>query len=1216
MGGKGKGKGKGIRLSDDGGGSLLRGHIRAQMEAKKEKKRMGSEANLGTLGLSQENHDLVSDVLRNVREGIDEHVKGLDHRPVTQIKCFDSSLLRERNALTGRGIPVDVVDDILKEMPTGTTDARVWPAVRRAMENIAEDAGGALTDGTAWDADDSKMARDTEIDVLKGLLDPDAVRQNAGDGTLEVALKLAVPDKWRADVEGARVVFSGCGADAYPSRSPLALLVAPGLPKAVKLEANASIWTRITTDLVGQPVVFEIVTETENKLPTLLEEYDEQGCPEPPPPAAGPRLRRGRGRGGGKSVSKGGGKSLAAATSKQQGKGPPRQKVPQLFPELELAEIEQITAGSGADGGGRAGGPGIDRNEKTDKTLRDAYFARVKNGAGMPEQRRRLPAAKQEDEIVDVIRKNQVVLITGETGCGKTTQVPQFVLDDAMKNGEGSGCRIICTQPRRIAATSIAKRVASERGTPLGREIGYSIRLESKQSAETRLLFCTTGVLLRRLQADNDLQAVSHIVVDEVHERSLDSDFLLIFLKDLVTRRSDLKVILMSASVNAELFSGYFHSCPVAHIPGFTHPVEEYYLENILEVLDYRLEEDSPYSTSDKYRSVLDHEGGGTTAAKFKLKELQKKDKDFQYKWETLSARFPNAPPAVLDVLLRMSEDKINNELIAELIREICCGKRLQAGEGAILVFLPGMQEINALYEEITSDRRLASVVSCHRLHSSVSNVEQDAVFNKPPRGLRKVVLSTNIAETSVTIDDVVYVIDSGKHKENRYEAKQSMVKLVSCWVSQANAKQRRGRAGRVRPGRCFRLYTSYVHDSVMASFQDCEMRRVPLQNLLLQIRVLHFGTATDTDVLSRAIESPSDVSVTSCRSSLQEIGALGPTHKLTSLGLHLANFPLDPKLGKLLLHGVLLRCLDPCLTIAAALQSKTPFVTPYDRKLEADQIKQNIANNSKSDHIAVVNAYNAWLVVRTDDGYTRGKEREHASKYFVSLPALQQIQLGKKQLFSLLADQGWVRPEGEAPFVTTVVGDKHVFELGGKDLNQYSVQPQAVKAAITAGFTPNIVRIRPGTSGKGPRFYGRDAPVNIHPSSVCGNEKQFPYPLVAYYEKVMTTSVFLRDATMITPQMLLLFAVELEHNDDQVIINQWISFNMAAEVLLVISELRKELQNMIAELVKDPDTTLKARHANIVGAVMKLLREERIASPDGGGKGKGSKGSHKGRKP
>lgn len=347
----------------------------------------------------------------------------------------------------------------------------------------------------------------------------------------------------------------------------------------------------------------------------------------------------------------------------------------------------------------------------------------------MQNQRRKLPSYEMRDQVMDTILANQVVLISGATGCGKTTQVGQFILDDMVSRGRGAECNIICTQPRRLAATGVAARVADERAEKLGSTVGYSIRLETVRSEETRLLFVTTGVLLRRLQSDAWLEGISHLILDEVHERDLNSDFLLIILRELVKKRTDIKLILMSATLNADVFADYFGNCPVLNIPGRTFPVQEFYLEDALNQSDYVLAENSPYAKQGKTGPPQ----------------------------QSLAKKFAQFPPRVIKALENMDHKKINYELIEKLVVYIC--DAYKNDDGAILIFLPGLAEISTLLDLLQNSGDLRRRVGTSArlrilpLHSSLSTEQQQQIFERPPSGVRKIILSTNIAETSITVD-------------------------------------------------------------------------------------------------------------------------------------------------------------------------------------------------------------------------------------------------------------------------------------------------------------------------------------------------------------------------------------------------------------------------------------------------------------------------------
>jgi ATP-dependent RNA helicase DHX36 len=426
---------------------------------------------------------------------------------------------------------------------------------------------------------------------------------------------------------------------------------------------------------------------------------------------------------------------------------------------------------------------------------------------------------------------------------------------------------------------AVAERVAAERGEKIGATVGYSIRLESKVSKDTRLLFCTTGILLRRLQSDPDLSDVTHVVVDEVHERDLLSDFLLVILRSLATRRRDFRLVAMSATVDAELFQRYFEAevpgtCGCIEIPGRTFPVAEYRLEDAIEATGYVVDPDGEYAAGSEAnfnsksvaggsRRTFNPLSGGVGGAGGASSRAAKASRAAKESLERTSlmddvteetrASYPGYSEATLRCLQTVDEEKINLELIEALVALIAD----EYEDGAILIFLPGMAEIRALHERLLAEledveNRFALVP----LHSTLSSEEQRLTFSKPPPGVRKVVMATNIAETSVTIDDVVFVIDAGRVRETRYDPVTRMSSLVTAWCSRASGRQRRGRAGRVREGYCFHLYSSRK-EKTLADFATPEISRVPLDALCLQIKILKLGDVRA--FLRRAIEPPNE---------------------------------------------------------------------------------------------------------------------------------------------------------------------------------------------------------------------------------------------------------------------------------------------------------------------------------------------------------------------
>lgn len=367
--------------------------------------------------------------------------------------------------------------------------------------------------------------------------------------------------------------------------------------------------------------------------------------------------------------------------------------------------------------------------------------------------------------------------------------------------------------------------------------------MENKISTATRLTFCTTGILLRRLQTDPLLKCVSHVIVDEVHERSEESDFLLLILKELLGKRKEFKVILMSATLNASLFSQYFDGCPTLEIPGRTFPVEQIFLEDILDRSKFVLEPDSQYcrklKKNEEQQLMGELEYSDVMAANA---APPKSIRDENLSLSDIYSRYNFFSRATCKTLFLLDPLKINPELIEAVLMYITDGDHDWPREGTILIFLPGLAEIQAVYDSLCD----SSVFSPRSgkfilvpLHSTLTSEEQSLVFHKAPKGKRKIVLSTNIAETSVTIDDCVFVIDYGQMKEKRFDANRNMESLDLVWVSRANAMQRKGRAGRVMPGICIHLYTSHRFTYHFISQPIPEIHRVSLEQLLLRIKTL-----------------------------------------------------------------------------------------------------------------------------------------------------------------------------------------------------------------------------------------------------------------------------------------------------------------------------------------------------------------------------------------
>eukprot|EP00050_Salpingoeca_kvevrii_P001156 m.163632 g.163632 ORF g.163632 m.163632 type:complete len:1019 (-) comp10307_c0_seq24:1459-4515(-) len=811
----------------------------------------------------------------------------------------------------------------------------------------------------------------------------------------------------------------------------------------------------------------------------------------------------------------------------------------------------------------------------------------------MLEFRRKLPAYQMRKEIVAAVAKSQVLVISGETGCGKTTQVPQFLLDDAIERGQGASCRIVCTQPRRISAISVAERVAAERCEPCGgASCGYQIRLESRAPREHgSILYCTTGILLRKLVGDPTLAELSHIVIDEIHERDLLSDFLLIVLRDLVATRPDLKLILMSATLNAAQFSVYFGNCPTLEIPGFTFPVKEYWLEDIIPQIGYKPHHGPAHQHRGSARGRGSRFAGrGRHRARGGQHRLAQRVDDNNpdgneeeqgtiidplqtyLEAEQQAGRIERGTAEALSCI---DFDNIDYDLVLAVMRHIC----LNCEEGAILCFVPGWEDISKIHDRLSNEApfRDASKYRVIPLHSLMPTVNQRTVFERPPSGVRKIVIATVIAETSITIDDVVFVLDCGKTKEKHYDSENQIASLRPVWVSKASARQRRGRAGRVQDGHCFHLYSRHHHET-MADFQVPEMLRTPLEEMVLQLKSLHLGGAQP--FLAKALEPPSSGAVAAALSVLTSLAALDAAEELTPLGMHLAHLPVDPRVGKLILFGAIFSCVEPILIIASSLGFRDPFVVPLNKQRQADDAKMRLANGCKSDHLTVLAAFHGWKQAQqSHQGWTYCRE------FFLSQNTLQMIDQMRKQFFGLLCDIGFVDQT----------------EAGRAAANRHSGNLNLVKAVLCAGLYPHVasVRLSMARVPRPPKLFLADSSrAYLHPKSVLSDEVHFPVKWLIYHKKVRTTQIFLHDASMVTPYALLFFGGEIDTEVDEghelVVIDKWIRFRASRSIAELVMQLRERLDAVLRAKVNHPTATLAALGGDaVVEAIIELVTTE-----------------------
>lgn len=803
--------------------------------------------------------------------------------------------------------------------------------------------------------------------------------------------------------------------------------------------------------------------------------------------------------------------------------------------------------------------------------------------------REQLPVFARRDYILETLSRHRVIVVAGETGSGKSTQVPQFLLEDLLLTRWDSGkCNIVCTQPRRISAMSLATRVCEELGCesgPGGKNslCGYQIRMESRTGEHTRLLYCTTGILLRKLQEDSVLQKITHVIVDEVHERTVQSDFLLIILREILHKRSDLHLILMSATVDSEKFSSYFSHCPIIRISGRTYPVEVFHLEDVVEETGFVLEQDSEYcqkflEEEEEITLNVTSKGGGSKKYQEFIPVQSSSLVDVNPSYQKYSARTQHA-------ILYMNPNKINLDLILELLVFLDRSTQYRNVDGAVLIFLPGLADIQQLYDLLSTDKRFNDRrrYKLIALHSILSSQDQAEAFVLPPPGTRKIVLATNIAETGITIPDVVFVIDAGRTKENRYHESSQMSSLVETFISKASALQRQGRAGRVRDGFCFRLYTKERFHSFM-DYSVPEILRVPLEELCLHIMKCELGSPED--FLSKALDPPQVQVISNAMNLLRKIGACEFTQpKLTPLGQHLAALPVNVKIGKMLIFGAIFGCLDAVATLAATMTEKSPFMTPIGRKDEADLAKSSMAL-ANSDHLTIFSAYVGWKMIRAE-GYNT--EMSYCRKNFLNRKALLTIQDVKQELIRLVRAAGF-----ELSRSTSSNGIQGTLEKTGRMSTE---EMSLVKAILTAGLYDNVGKILFTKSVDIAEKLAcmvetAQGKAQVHPSSV--NRDLQTYGWLLYQEKVKYSKVFLRETTLVSPFPILLFGgdIAVQHRERLLTVDEWIQFQAPVKIAVIFKELRVLIESVLKKKLQNPKMSLE--DDEILRIIKELIKTEK----------------------
>ncbi|GLB36275.1 putative P-loop containing nucleoside triphosphate hydrolase protein [Lyophyllum shimeji] len=789
-------------------------------------------------------------------------------------------------------------------------------------------------------------------------------------------------------------------------------------------------------------------------------------------------------------------------------------------------------------------------------------------------QRNSLPIAEYRETIVQMLEQSQVLVLSGETGCGKSTQVPAFILEDQLLRGKP--CKIYCTEPRRISAISLAQRVSRELGEPpsavgtINSLVGYSIRLESNTTRNTRLAFVTNGIALRMLEGGTGqggqgtaFDEITHIIVDEVHERTIESDFLLIVLKSLLAQRPDLRVILMSATVDAEKISEYFGGCPTLHVPGRTFPVDVQFLEDAVEYTRWSISESSPYA-----RRLHDKFYQGKARLDWTEELAAGDDDDDEAVQENvkLEKRYSPETAATIDLL---DERLIPYDLILRLLERICFEDPAHVSySAAILIFMPGLAEIRRLNDMLNDHPSFGArhLFKLYPLHSTLSSENQSAVFDIPPPGVRKIVIATNIAETGITIPDITCVIDSGKHREMRFDEKRQISRLVETFIAKSNAAQRRGRAGRVHNGLCFHLFTKLRHDTQMAEHPLPEMMRLSLSDLALRIKIMkvRLGSSIE-DVLSRALDPPASINVQRAVSMLVEVRALTPSEEITPMGRLLSKLPTDVHLGKFLLIATLFRCLDPALTIAAALNSKSPFVSPFGFEQEADRAKQAFKVEN-SDFLTIHNAFASWRRASANPNFVRKFCRTN----YLSHQNLQQIEELRQQFLGYLIDSSFIQVD--RAFVRELSRARYGrhrtrFVSVPPELDVNSGNVSLINAALTAGLFPKILAIDPSNGQM--RTISNNQQALFHPSSVNFGKKisEFGVYHLAYFTLMHSKRLYAWETGPVDDMAMLLLCGECDFKliSDSAFIDRKIKFRIPPKSNIALKFLRSQLGSLLA---------------------------------------------------
>ncbi|KAJ2822327.1 hypothetical protein GGI24_003974, partial [Coemansia furcata] len=825
----------------------------------------------------------------------------------------------------------------------------------------------------------------------------------------------------------------------------------------------------------------------------------------------------------------------------------------------------------------------------------------------------RLPARQHRAAIFAAL-DSQVCVVRGETGSGKSSQIPQYAVEQLLARGYAGG-RVLCTQPRRISAMTIAARVAQElgdagAGAP-GSLVGYQIRHDARAAASNVLVFCTTGVLLRMAAGDPLLRGVSTIVCDEVQERTLELDFLLVLLRRLLPRRPDLRLVLMSATIDASAFACYFDGCPVVDIRGRTFPVASLYLPRLVHLSEYAMEGNSRYATH--------AEPPGVGYAFYR--HLGRDDPEY-------------VSPVAMATVARMRTDVVNVELIHHLLRsglapdawgpwaEYC--RATVPESGSVLVFLPGIGEIRRLLDLLSSDAGVGAWATVVPLHSTFANdvaaggtlTYTELAFAPAAAGRRKVVLATNVAETGITIPDVTVVVDCGMSNQAQWDRRRRLTALATRPVSKANVRQRAGRAGRVQEGIALCLFTE-EQLRAMPEFEAPEMHRLPLAPICLQAKA--HGVADVMRFLMTALDPPPQSAVAHAVAELQEAGALDDEETLTPIGRHLCTLPVDLHVGKLLIAGALLGCLDPVLTLAAAMSANSSIFSDAYAYRKPELFLPHVTPSSAqtSDFLATLAAYEHWRQHATRATMTRSELRAFCVGASLNRDALDALEDTREQLLRVLGDQGLVHIKVPAnASLTRIIRPRCAALRQGLVVvppaaNANGASLGVLYAALAMAFDHVIMPTPPMGYSIGQTLVSRRVEGIGHAIMIVDRERVATRALdldrrsvlggcaggalVAARLSSAGAATYAHDLTRVSLAHLVLFSRSLSYwpKARLLSVNRWIDARCYARSATLLMAMRRRLEEIVEFRVAQPQAQLPEVLEKWLAAIIDLLKSE-----------------------